>query len=223
LFRDLLNICKIETQDRKLESSQELSSAAQRRKENGTIHPKGGFVIRTLWIACIALIGLVLAGCSASQASIRQAQENRPQKLPPQEPTPDASESNSPLPQIPEPTVGSVVITNTTATPVSSYSPNASLPDQPTFQSLAQRARQDLANRLGVELDQVEYLKIVPAKWPYDRIGCPLPEEKKLDENHPGYQILLAANGQTYTYHTDGIDWIVSCNVKPANEIRTLP
>lgn len=180
-------------------------------------------MIRTLWIAFIPVIGMALAGCGASQASVRQAEESQPQKIPPQEATPGSSESNSPLPQFPVPTIGSVVITNTTATPVSLYSPQDSLPDNPTFQSLAQQARQDLANRLGVELDQVDYLKIVPAKWPYDMLGCPLLEGKKLDENNPGYQILLTANGQTYTYHTDGIDWIVPCNVKPANEIRTLP
>jgi len=93
----------------------------------------------------------------------------------------------------------------------------------PTFQSLTEQARQDLANRLKLEFDQVDYLKIVPARWPYDKLGCPLPEGKNIDENNPGYQILLAANGQTYTYHTDGKDWIVLCNVKPPNEIRTLP
>jgi hypothetical protein len=179
--------------------------------------------MRTCWIAFIAVLGLTLAGCGASKASIRQAQQNQPQKIPPQEPTPDSSESDSPLPQIPVPTIGSVIITNTTATPVSSYIPNDSLLDHPTCQDLAQRARQDLANRLGIEFDQVEYLKIVPAKWPYDMLGCPLPEGKKLDKNNPGYQILLTASGQTYTYHTDGMDWIVPCNVKPANEIRTLP
>jgi hypothetical protein len=205
------------------ESSQELSNAVKRRKENCPIRSKGGRLMRTLWISPIVVLGLALAGCGASQASMRQSAESQPQKVPPQEPTPGSSESNSPLPQFPEPTIGAVVITNTTETPVSSFSPKDSLPDDPAFQGLAQQAKQDLAKRLGVELDQIDYLKIVPAKWPYDPLGCPLPEEKKLDENNPGYQILLAANGQTYTYHTDGIDWIVPCNVKPANEIRTLP
>jgi len=88
---------------------------------------------------------------------------------------------------------------------------------------LAQQARQDLANRLKLEVDQVDFLKIVPAKWPYDNLGCPLPEGKHIDENNPGYQILLKANGQMHTYHTDGKDWIVLCNIKPPNEIRTLP
>lgn len=173
--------------------------------------------MRTLWISLISLLSLALAGCGASQDS-----GNQPQ--PPQsEENPSSQERNSPLTQLPVPTVGSVIITNTTATPVVSKTPEDSSPADPTFPGLTQEAMQHLANRLKVELDQVSYLKTVPARWPYDKLGCPLPEGKTTDENNPGYQILLAANGQTYTYHTDGIDWVVLCNIKPPNEIRTLP
>jgi hypothetical protein len=101
--------------------------------------------------------------------------------------------------------------------------PEKSLPLEPAFEGLAQQARQDLANRLTLEVNQVEFLKVVPAKWPYDPVGCPPLEGKQMDENNPGYQILLTANGQTYTYHTDGKDWIVLCNLRMPNEIRTLP
>jgi hypothetical protein len=66
-------------------------------------------------------------------------------------------------------------------------------------------------------------IQVVPAKWPYDNLGCPPHEGKQVDENNPGYQILLTANRQTYTYQTDGKDWIVLCNLRLPNEIRTLP
>lgn len=184
--------------------------------------------MRTLWISLFSLLSLALVGCSTSQASIRQpqpppAEDGQPQKNPLQEPLPRSSENNSSLPQIPQPTIGSVVITNTTATPVSSGASESTIAPDPAFEGLTQQAREDLANRLSIDFKKVDFLKVVTAKWPYDNLGCPLPEGKRLDANNPGYQILLKANGQMYTYHTDGKDWIVLCNVKPPNEIRTLP
>lgn len=183
-------------------------------------------MMRTYRILLIVLFSLALAGCAASRQRSGQSPDlppPNPQEPPTEEPPRDSSKSNSPLSQIPAPTVGSVVITNTTATPVSSNSPEYSLPLTSTLEKLAQRARQDLASRLKLEIDQVGFLKIVPAKWPYDNLGCPPLEGKQVDENNPGYQILLTANGQTYTYHTDGKDWIVLCNLRLPNEIRTLP
>ena len=184
--------------------------------------------MRTSWISLFSLLSLVLVSCGSVRASIRQSQplpaeDNKPQKIPSPEAQPGSDGNGSSLPLPPAPTAGSVVITNTTATPISSDSPEYSIPLDATFQSLAQQARDDLANRLIIDVNKVDFLKVVTAKWPYDNLGCPLPEGKRLDANNPGYQILLKANGQMYTYHTDGKDWIVLCNVKPPNEIRTLP
>ena len=64
-------------------------------------------------------------------------------------------------------------------------------------------------------------MKVVPAKWPYDSLGCPL--SKTENANTPGYQILLITNDEVYAYHTDGKVLIGLCSVKPPNEIRTLP
>jgi hypothetical protein len=179
-------------------------------------------------ILLMLLLSLALVGCGPSQASIRQSQplpteDSQPQKSPSQEPSPGSSKSGSSLPQLPAPTVGSVVITNITATPLSSLTPAPSVTPDPAFQTLTQQAKRDLAKRLNIDADQVDFLKVVPAKWPYDSLGCPLPEAGRADTNTPGYQILLSANDQVYMYHTDGKDWLALCSVKPPNEIRTLP
>lgn len=182
--------------------------------------------MRTYWVLLMLLFSLTLVSCAPSDEGIGHVPDlppADPQDPPSEEPPPGSSESSSSLPQLPAPTVGSVVITNTTATPITSTSPEYSLPLDPTLESLAQQARQDLAKQLKIEIDQVDFLKVVPAKWPHDTLGCPLPEGKHIDENNPGYQVLLNVNGQMHTYHTDGKDWIVLCNVKPPNEIRTLP
>ena len=95
--------------------------------------------------------------------------------------------------------------------------------DEQTINPLVAQAKADLADRLKVSTDQIELLKVVQAKWPYDSIGCLLPNGVNIDTSTPGYQILLNANDEQYMYHTDGKDWVVPCTVKPPNEIRTLP
>ena len=179
------------------------------------------------WILPLIALAFSLAGCGASPASAQRSQpqpaEGRPQKGPLQEPTIVLPTNNPNLPQIPKPTVGAVVITNTTGTPVSSESSASALTPTPALQELADQARQDLAGRLKISIDQIDLLRIVPAKWPYDSVGCPLPEGGTVDTSMVGYQILLSANGQEYMYHTDGQGWIGLCNIKPPNEIKTLP
>ena len=180
------------------------------------------------WILPFIVLALVSAGCGALPASAKQSEpqpteDTRPQKGPIQEPTIVSPEDNSNLPQLPPPTAGSVVITNTTATPISLESSVSALTPGPALQELAEQAREDLAKRLNIDVVQVELAEIVPAKWPYDSLGCPLPGAGSIDTSTPGYQILLKANDQTYTYHTDGKGWIGPCNIKPPDEIRTLP
>ncbi len=96
-------------------------------------------------------------------------------------------------------------------------------PDEQTINPLVAQAKADLADRLKVSIDQIDLFKIVQAKWPYDGIGCPLPNGVSVDTSTQGYQILLRANDEQYMYHTDGKDWVVPCIVKPPHEIRILP
>lgn len=184
--------------------------------------------MKLYWILPFMLLASVLTSCNASPVSAEQSQpqptaDTRPQKGPIQEPPIDIPKSDSNLPQLPAPTVGSVVITNTTATPASPESSVSALTPTPALQALAEKAKADLAKRLKVSVNQIDLLKIVPAKWPYDSVGCPVPNGESIDTSTPGYQILLNVNGEQYMYHTDGKDWIGFCNVKPPDEIRTLP
>jgi hypothetical protein len=179
------------------------------------------------WILPLLALVFSLAGCGALPASAQQSPpqpvKDRPQKGPLQEPTVNLPENDSTLPQFTAPTEGSVVITNTTATPVSPESSASALTPTPALQELADQAREDLAGRLKISIDQIDLLRIVPAKWPYDSVGCPLPAGESADSTAPGYQILLKASDQEYMYHTDGKNWIGFCNVKPPDEIKTLP
>ena len=173
----------------------------------------------------IALVFIV--GCRSTQTSVDKTQpvlerNNQAGQSSSQENFTNQEEAPT-QPPLSLPTIGSVVITNTTATPIPPGDSVSALTPAPVLLELADRAKRDLAKRLGVDANQIELAKIVPAKWPYDSIGCPLPNGESINASTLGYQILLEANGQIYIYHTDGSDQIGLCSVKPPNEIRTLP
>ncbi len=107
-------------------------------------------------------------------------------------------------------------------TPASNTVTTVIITPDANLQSLAKKALVDLAAQLGVEVETVELDRIVPAVWPYDSTGCPLPEGYETSES-PGYQILLIHANQIYAYHTDGGNLLVFCDLLPLNEIRTLP
>lgn len=178
--------------------------------------------MKTRWIPLLSLLALVLAGCGSYQADeqIQDSAPSIPQEFPSKEPSVPSTNDSS-RPQFPAPTVGSVVITNTTETPISSITSDYNITPDPAFENLTQQAREDLAGRLNIDIDQIVLFKVVSATWPYDGLGCPLTNTEKTDT--PGFQILLIANNQEYAYHTDGKDLIGLCSVKPPNEIRTLP
>ncbi len=180
------------------------------------------------WISLLSLFAFVLAGCGSSYQAGRQIQDSAPPSIPQEHPSKEPSvvvvapnNKDSSLPQLPAPTIGSVVITNTTATPISSADSASALTPDPAFTGLIEQAKEDLAKRLSIDVSKIDLLKVVPATWPYDSLGCPLANTK--DASTPGYQILLMANNEVFAYHIDGKDLIGLCSVKPSNEIRTLP
>jgi len=179
---------------------------------------EGDHAMKIYWISL-----LVVTSCGPHQAD--EKDPNSPSSTPQEVTSPklisNSPENGSPPSQLPEPTIGSVVITNTTATPAFSTSPNYMITPDPAFENLAQQAKEDLATRLNIDIDQIVLLKVVPAKWPYDSVGCPLSKTKSA--NVPEYQILLKADDQIYMYHTDGDSQVGICNVKLPTEIRSLP
>ena len=163
--------------------------------------------MRTRWILLMVLPLLVLTGCGSSQAGGQNEEQAPSTAL-----APPSQVINSGLPE-----------RDLSLPPSSTSETPASMTIDPVLQSLVDEARRDLADRLKVDIDRIEEYKIVPAKWPYEAVGCPPNEAGNVDQNSPGYQILLIHENQLYYYHTDGASWLVFCNALPTNEIRTLP
>jgi hypothetical protein len=64
-------------------------------------------------------------------------------------------------------------------------------------------ARQALANRLGVSVDQIDVVSYTQVDWPDGCLGLGGPAEACLAVITPGYDVRLEVDGELYAYRTD--------------------
>jgi len=87
----------------------------------------------------------------------------------------------------------------------------AAMPDSPTpgpvepgLETLVAMAREDLARRLGVPIEQIEVLEARSVVWPDASLGCPQPGMSYAQVLVEGALVRLRAGGQVYAYHSGG-------------------
>ena len=61
-------------------------------------------------------------------------------------------------------------------------------------------ARSDLAERLGLDIDQITEAGADPADFPDASLGAPVDDEMSAQVITPGWRIHLQAGGETYEY-----------------------
>ncbi len=71
-------------------------------------------------------------------------------------------------------------------------------------------ARQDLAGRLGVSVEEIQARLIRLATWPDGSLGCPTAGETYPPQAVEGYIVELEFGGRMYEYHSDG-ERVVLC------------
>jgi hypothetical protein len=62
------------------------------------------------------------------------------------------------------------------------------------------RARRDLAERLGISKDDVVMKSVEPADFPDAALGAPLADEMSAQVITPGWRIILKAGEKNYEY-----------------------
>jgi hypothetical protein len=67
-----------------------------------------------------------------------------------------------------------------------------------------EQARADLAERLGVAVDDVTVVSSEEVTWPDSSLGCPQPGMMYAQVLTDGSRMLLSAGGRTYEYHSGG-------------------
>ena len=87
---------------------------------------------------------------------------------------------------------------------------------QPTsssgLESLIEKAREDLAQRLSISIYQIDLVEAMDVVWPDASLGCPQSGMVYTQVLTPGFILQLEALGQVYEYHTDMDDVVISCN-----------
>ena len=89
------------------------------------------------------------------------------------------------------------------------------------IERLAERARQDLARRLGIEAGDIKTQSAGYVSWRDSSLGCPAPGTQALQVLTPGARILLEVDGRTYHYHSGPKRPPVLC--RTPSELDPLP
>ena len=71
---------------------------------------------------------------------------------------------------------------------------------------MMERARQDLAKRLGADPAKIRLGGMQAQRWDDSALGCPQEGEKILAGPVDGFKLALRYSGRVYTYHTDRQD-----------------
>jgi hypothetical protein len=93
----------------------------------------------------------------------------------------------------------------------------------PAVQELVLQAQAHLAQKLGIDTDNIFPFSVEVVEWPDASLGCPQTDMLYAQVVTPGYRILLEANGQVYTYHTDKADQVILCSARGPDEIYLPP
>jgi hypothetical protein len=71
----------------------------------------------------------------------------------------------------------------------------------PVLQTLVGKAREDLARRRGLDLEDIDVLEAEPVVWPDSALGCPEPGMMYQQVVQEGTRIVLRAEGRRWRYH----------------------
>jgi hypothetical protein len=82
--------------------------------------------------------------------------------------------------------------------------PTASLPEDESARVLVDVARNDLASRLGVAVDEIGLADFQYVVWPNAGLGCPQPEMAYTQVQVEGYLIRLHYGKRLFDYHGGG-------------------
>lgn len=72
----------------------------------------------------------------------------------------------------------------------------------PALDRMLIQAKEDLAARLSIQIDEIDLVEMRPVIWPDSSFGCPKPDMAYTQVQCDGLLILLKARDQIYEYHS---------------------
>ena len=84
-------------------------------------------------------------------------------------------------------------------------------------------AQEDLADRYGLDLKDIQLVSIEPVTWPDSSLGCPQPNMFYTQVLSPGYRIIFETGEKIYSYHTDKNAEIIFCDLTWPTNFKETP
>ena len=88
---------------------------------------------------------------------------------------------------------------------------SAPTPANAAMQSVIEKAKEDLVQRLSISVAEINLIEITEVEWSDSSLGCPQPGMEYLQVITPGYLIRLEANETQYEYHSNKDTYVVFC------------
>ncbi len=88
-------------------------------------------------------------------------------------------------------------------------------PLEPSLQRYVLQAKEDLARRTGIPVDQITVVEVQPVTWPDGSLGCPQPGMAYTQVMVDGLLIRLRVGGRDYAYHSGGSRPPFLCERRP--------
>ena len=147
--------------------------------------------MKDYWMLLVILVALVFGSCSPLPATKQNASTL----------TPNHSQSPNSTTQVPpDDSSGNAVA------PINTLDFSEITPSPADANPFVRLVEEDLANRLKINPDQIQFLKITEIDWQDIRQGCTTTPDQTLTKGRSsGYRIWLEANGKNYVYHV-GLD-----------------
>ena len=83
-------------------------------------------------------------------------------------------------------------------------SPTQPMAANPPSKKLVRQAKEDLAGRLNISVDEIEMVEAQAVIWPDSSMGCPKPGMVYTQVQHDGMIIRLRVGDHIYEYHSGG-------------------
>ena len=101
--------------------------------------------------------------------------------------------------------------------------PSLSNSISPGLESLIEKAKEDLAQRLSISTTQISLVESMEVEWSDSSLGCPQQGMYYLQVITPGYLIRLQALDKVFEFHTDKGNQIIYCDDPSKPLPGTLP
>jgi hypothetical protein len=93
----------------------------------------------------------------------------------------------------------------------------------PAVEAVVQKAKEMLANKLGIEPSAITLFNLQAMDWPDESLGCPMGGQNYAQVITPGYLIELDTGSSVYILHSDQATRVVLCGIEPTREIYQPP